>query len=267
MIKVLINGKWGFVPDRHLQIGGVSFVYESGLYETFRTLNYKPVFLNPHIDRLYQTAQKTGLKIHFSREELRGMIHTVVSDSSESNQRVRILAVPEYLIIYTSPLNIDEAIYDGVKVMTVYASRKTPAIKTTNYQTCLSAWEKAQGAGCFEAILTDDNGDVFEGSRSNVFWIKSGELFTRQYDILPGITRQIVISKSSCPVAFGNLNVTDFKLIDELFITHSGSGIVPVSHVNGSKIGNGTVGDIIRNLLNDYTKWIKEDIESVRFEI
>jgi branched-chain amino acid aminotransferase len=151
--------------------------------------------------------------------------------------------------------------------MTVFASRNTPTIKSTNYRTCLGAWEKAQGAGCFEAILTDEMGEVFEGSRSNVFWIKSGELFTRQYDILPGITRQIILSKFSCPVNFGNLNVTDFKLIDELFITNSGSGIVPISHVNGSIIGNGAVGEITRNLLNDYTKWIEENIESVRFEI
>lgn len=263
MIKALINGKWELVPDKHLQIGGVSFAYKSGLYETFRTLDYKPVFLNPHMDRLYQTAQKTSLKIRFSRSILLDMINTVISEFSEPDQRVRILAVPDHLILYTSSLNIDSSIYDGVKVITVHASRNTPDIKTTNYQVCLSAWEKAQKLHCFEAILTDNNGDVFEGSRSNIFWIKNEKLLTRQGKILPGITRQMIISKFSYPVEFGKLNVTDFKKIDELFITNSGSGVVPVSHVNGSRIGNGSVGKITRKLLNDYTRWIKEDIENL----
>ncbi len=263
MIKALINGKWKFVPDEHLQIGGASFAYESGLYETFRTLNYKPVFLEQHLNRLFQSARIIGLKIEFSREGLYRMVQSVVSDFFESDQRVRILAVPGYLIIYTSPLNLDEAIYNGVKAITVNAKRNTPAIKSTNCQICLSAYENAQGAGCFEAILTDDKGDVFEGSRSNVFWIKNEKIFTRQNNILPGITRQIIISKFSSPVTFGNLNVTDFNQIDELFITNSGSGIVPVSHVNGSIIGNGNVGEITKNLLDDYIHWIREDIENL----
>lgn len=263
MIKALINGKWEFVPDKHLQIGGVSFAYKSGLYETFRTLNYKPVFLSPHMDRLYQTARKTNLTIQFSRSKLLDMVSTVIAEFSNPDQRVRILAVPDHLILYTSSLNIDSSIYDGVKVITVHASRNIPDIKTTNYQVCLSAWEKAQELHCFEAILTDRNGEIFEGSRSNIFWIKNEKLFTRQGKILPGITRQIIISNSSYPVEFGNLNVADFKIINELFITNSGSGVVPVSHVNGSRIGNGAVGEITRNLLNDYTKWIKEDIENL----
>lgn len=263
MIKALINGKWELVPDKHLQIGTASFAYKSGLYETLRTLNYQPVFFNPHMDRLYQTAQKTNLKILFSRSKLLDMVNTVIAEFSEPDQRIRILAVPDYLILYTSSLNIDSSIYDGVKVITVHASRNTPDIKTTNYQICLSAWKKAQELHCFEAILTDNKGDVFEGSRSNIFWIKNKKLFTRQCEILPGITRQIIISKFSNPVEFGNLNVTDFKQIDECFITNSGSGVVPVSHVNDSRIGNGAVGEITRILLNDYTKWINEDIKNL----
>jgi len=260
MIKALINGKWEFVPDKHLQIGTDSFAYKPGLYETFRTFSFKPVFLDRHLDRLYQTAQKTGLIIQFSKFEIIEMVNTVIASFLEPDQRVRILAVPDHLILYTSPLGINSSIYNGVKVITVRASRNIPDIKTTNYQVCLSAWEKAQESHCFEAILTDKDGDIFEGSRSNVFWLKNEKLYTRQDNVLPGITRQIIISNFSYPVEFGNLNETDLDTINELFITNSGSGVVPVSHVNDSRIGNGTVGKITRNLLDDYTRWIYEDI-------
>ena len=80
---------------------------------------------------------------------------------------------------------------------------------------------------------------------------------TRQDQVLPGVTRQTIISKSSIPAAFGQLNKNDFDQIDELFITNSGSGIVPVNKVNKNKIGSGVVGKLTRKLLSDYNMWIK----------
>ncbi len=261
MIKALINGDWEKVPEANLKLGAPAFAYKAGLYETFRTLNYKPVFLDPHLDRLFQSANRIGLEIWFVKDEIRDMIHCVVSDFSEPDQRVRILAVPYNLIVYTSSLNIDDSIYRGVSVITVTASRNLPGMKTTDYRACLSAWEKAQTAHGFEAILCDKNHYIFEGSRSNVFWVKSGKLFTREGEVLPGITRQTLISKSPFPFSYGLLNENELQTINELFITNSGSGIVPVIRVNNRSIGNGKVGRITNNLLVCYDKWINQNID------
>lgn len=256
MIKAFVNGKWDQIPADHLQVGSFSFAFEPGLFETFRTIDHKPVFLNLHLDRLYLSAQKIDLDIQFSKFEIFEIVQTVVNSFSDSNQLLRILAVPNNIIVYTVPLAIDETIYHGVKAITVNAKRSSPAIKSTKYRTCLSAWEKARELDCFEAILTDSMNDVFEGSRSNIFWVKDGKIFTRQFDILPGITREIIISKSLYPVSFGQLNVANLESIDELFITNSVSGVVPISQVNSSIIRNSKVGEITKKILNDYTKWI-----------
>lgn len=265
MIKAFINGRIKYIKNDHLLIGGSSYAYGKGVYETLRTMKHKPVFFKEHLDRLIDSAQKIRIHIPYFMNDIVSIVNSVISDYPDQNQRLRIIAAENYFIIYTSALSIDPKIYKGVQVITVLTKRITPELKTTDYQNCLSAWDKAQKSHCFEAILVNEKGDVFEGSRSNVFWAKNGKLITRKKDVLPGVTRQKIITKTSYPFEFGNLNVTDFKQIDELFITNSGSGIVPVSHINGLKIGNGAVGEVTRNLVNDYTKLIKDDIKSVRF--
>ena len=189
------------------------------------------------------------------------MASKVIQNFEDPNQRVRILAVPEKIMIYTSSLNLDKSTYKGVSVMTVNAKRTSPEMKTTDYKTCLSVWEKAQKSNCFEAILVDEKGNVYEGSRSNIFWVRKSKVFTREKDVLPGVTRQSIISKSPFPIIFGKINQKDFSEIDEMFITNSGSGIVPVVRVNNQKIGNGMVGLITNNLLVCYDKWINQNIK------
>ena len=180
MIRVLVNNVWETFPEESLQIGADTFAFQTGLYETFRTLDWKPIFLEPHLIRLFQSAKNIGLEIQYSHNELLSMIAKVISNFDDPNQRVRILAVPENLIVYTSPLSLDPVIYDGVSAITMCANRETPNVKTTNYKVCYDAWKQAEKLNCFEAILMDESGHVFEGSRSNIFWVKNRQLFTRR---------------------------------------------------------------------------------------
>ena len=260
MIKALINNHWESIPEENLQLGTDTFSFSSGLYETFRTLDFKPVFLQLHLDRLFSSADQIGLNIDYSKLEISNMLSKVIHDFQDSNQRVRILAVPNKLIVYTSYLNLDPSIYNGVSVITIEASRAQPEIKTTDYHACLTAWKTAVNAGCFEAILMDGNGILYEGSRSNLFWVKDAKLFTRKEDVLPGTTRQIIINHSSVSIKYNTLNSMDLSNIDEFFLTNSGSGIIPVTRINDKYIGNGSVGIITRQLLSQYNEWMLKEI-------
>jgi len=260
MINALINNQWESVPEKDLQPGSDSFAFGTGLYETFRTLNHKPVFLEPHLDRLFKSAQAIDLTIASSQNKIVKMIARVVQQFDDPNQRVRILAVAEKIIIYTSSLNLDPSIYKGVSTITVPALRKTPEIKTTDYTTCLEAYKIAENNDCFETILLDKNNQVLEGSRSNVFWIQGEKLFTRDGDVLPGVTRQTVISRSPFSIFYEQLNQLDFDQVNEIFLTNSGSGIIPVVKVNSIQIGTGKPGPITVELLKLYDGWLNNEI-------
>ena len=261
MIQALINNQWETISTESLQLGADTFAFETGLYETFRTLDFKPVFLEPHLDRLFRSVKLTGLTIHYKRGEILEMVETVIANFDDPNQRTRILAVPDKLILYTSSLNLDPVIYNGVSAITVKGTRETPNVKTTNYKVCYDAWQLAESKKCFEAILIDKDGSVLEGSRSNIFWAKTGKLYTREGGVLPGVTRQTILSQSPFPVKFGQLNQDEFETVDELFLTNSGSGVVPIIQVNEQTIGDGSIGEKTSQLVSQYNDWMHADFK------
>ena len=256
MIRALVNGSWETFEDARLQPGTDSFDFGTGLYETLRTKDNQPILLDSHLDRLLNTAESKNLKPSFHRNQIQSMISEVIKNLSNKDQRVRILLVPEKIIIYSTPLELDHRIYDGVSVITLQGKRDEPHIKTTNRHVCLNAYQAAQQQNCFDSILLDENETVLEGSRSNVFWVKDNCLFTRETGVLPGITRQTILLNSPFPVRYGKLKLLDFGWLSEVFLTNSGSGIIPVIKVNNSPIGNGRPGPITRKLLSLYDNWI-----------
>ena len=256
MVKAIVNGVWDIFQKDQLQPGTAVFSFRSGLYETLRTKNYQPVFLDLHLDRLLRSAESIKLKPHFKREKIKQMVNQVIRDFDKPEQRIRILLVPEKVIVYARSLNLNHGIYKGISAITVPAIRKDPHIKTTNYHVCLNAYKKAIEKDCFDAILLDEAGQVFEGSRSNIFWAYNDKLYTRESGVLPGITRQIVLKKSPFKLSFSTLNSLDFCRLDELFLTNSGSGIIPVVKVNNSHIGKGMPGPITIQLMKLYESWM-----------
>ena len=87
MIQALVNGIWRTFDKEELQPGTDSFQTNTGLYETFRTKNFKPILLQTHLNRLFQSAEKINLKIIYSRKEIEKMITMVIHNFHEKDQR------------------------------------------------------------------------------------------------------------------------------------------------------------------------------------
>ncbi len=255
MIQALVNGVWKSFHEDELQPGADSFILNTGLYETFRTKDFKPILLKPHLDRLFQSAKKINLEIIYSRIEIEKMIKIVIHNFHDKNQRARIIVSKDKVVIYTTSLNLDKKIYMGVNTLTIPYARESPQIKTTEYKGCLDAYNVANKKNCFEAILLDKDGFILEGSRSNIFWVISNTLFTRKNNVLPGVTRKTIIKNSPFPFKYNKLNIFDIKGLDELFLTNSGSGIIPVTKIDSTILSKGLPGPITLKLLQLFKYW------------
>ena len=77
---------------------------------------------------------------------------------------------------------------------------------------------------------------------------------------MPGVTRQTVISRSPFSIFYEQLNQLDFDQVNEIFLTNSGSGIIPVVKVNSIQIGTGKPGPITVELLKLYDGWLNNEI-------
>ena len=69
MIKALVNTSWELFDIDELQPGTSVFNFDTGLYETFRAKDHKPILLKPHLDRLFSSAKSKSLKPLFHRKK------------------------------------------------------------------------------------------------------------------------------------------------------------------------------------------------------
>jgi branched-chain amino acid aminotransferase len=111
--------------------------------------------------------------------------------------------------------------------------------------------------GAEEAILLDKNGYISEGSGENLFLVKNSKLMTPTTDYcLNGITRQSVITIAQdlqLTVEEKNLTYDDLLSADEAFYSGTAVEITPITTVDGSKIGNGSIGPITDQLQGNYS--------------
>lgn len=263
-ISALINTVWKELPEESLLIGGPRFTYPTGLYETLRVVDFTPAFLDAHLDRLFQGAGRVKMEIPYSRSEIIDQVIKVIQHFPKPDQQVRILVVPGQLIIYTTTLNYDPAVYQGVAAISVPVVRQNPEIKTTETEDSLRAWLKAQKEGCFEALLVSSDGTVYEGSRSNIFWVQGGKLMTRKGEVLPGTVRNLILEKTTLAVKFSHLNIHILDNVEEAFLTNSSSGIIPLMKLNEQSLPLPVPGHITIHLMKQYNRWLQEDIRKFR---
>ena len=116
----------------------------------------------------------------------------------------------------------------------------------------------ALDAGADTVVLVDGAGHVVEGPGFNVFCVKDGAVATPDAGMLEGITRRTVIEMArTLGIALQERPVTEQELrtADEVFLSTSGGGVLPVTRVDGQAIGNGTPGAVTGRLVDTYWAW------------
>jgi len=209
-----------------------------GIFETLRTYEDRKFFkAKDHIDRLFSSAKKIGLEIKYNTKQILEMLEKIAKKSPYKKQRIKIVAIPGKIIISSGRLKNEKEIYKGVKCLSVVCERSLPEIKSISYLPSLFSHKKAEQEGCFDAILIDDKGEVYEGAYSNIFWFENDVLCTRKDKILPGITRKTILEISPFKTKFKTINIKNLYKSKEVLITSSIRGIVPVIKIDNKKIG------------------------------
>jgi len=126
-----------------------------------------------------------------------------------------------------------------------------------NYSNAALARVEALKSGYDEAIMLNSSGKVAEGSAENIFIIKNGIIKTPPLnaDILNGITRDTVIKlirANKIKLIEKNITVKELLKADEVFMTGTAAEVKSVSKINGTRIGNGKIGDITKTLQESF---------------
>ena len=122
-----------------------------------------------------------------------------------------------------------------------------PTVKNFHWADLVRGIYKAYDRGGFTAVLPDAAGNITEGPGFNVFVYYRGRLLTPERGVLKGITRQTIIdlaNEQGIPVRLDMFGADLLTAAEEVFLTSTAGGVMPVTTVNGRAIGDGKPGEI-----------------------
>jgi D-alanine transaminase len=160
-------------------------------------------------------------------------------------------------------------IEEGVGVITIDDIRwARPDIKSVSLLPNAIGKQRAKETGAYEAWQVDPAGNITEGTSSNAWIITAaGEVITRQADtsILNGITRVgllRLLAREGLRVVERPFSVAEAKAAREAFLTSTTNFVLPVVSIDGTPIGNGHPGSIVRKLRQVYDYYAMEQTEA-----
>jgi branched-chain amino acid aminotransferase len=272
--KVYINGRLVAKADATVSVYDHGLLYGDGVFEGIRIYGGKVFRLREHVDRLYDSARAIYLDIPLSREEMAEAITGTVKANAKQNGYIRVVVTrgagslgldprkttdPQVIVIVDDITLYPPELYEnGLEIITASTIRNhpnalSPRIKSLNYLNNIMAKVEAVRAGCLEALMLNDKGEVAECTGDNVFLVKRGVLRTPPLDagILEGVTRNAVLELARAdgiPVEEVALTRYDVYTADECFLTGTAAEVIPVVKCDGRVVGAGKPGPVTRQL-------------------
>ncbi|HHW49704.1 MAG TPA: aminotransferase class IV [Clostridiaceae bacterium] len=236
--KYSVNGDIRLVQRmEHLDIKTETIVYE-----VIRIIDGIPLFFEDHYCRLKNSLKLLGYELTFSSADIVRDIKKLVNSNFLTNCNVKIIVYVEAsvqnLIMYVSSSYYpDEEEYKkGIKVSLFQFERQNPNIKLIdrNYRDKINLL--LQKNKVFEVLLVNKEGKITEGSKSNVFFVKNGNVYTAPSKyVLQGITRKYVIEAcrlEGIEVIEEFIDAGCFDDIEGVFISGTSIKVLPVSRID-----------------------------------
>ena len=286
-IKISINAELFNRQDAKISVFDSGYLVGDGVWEAFRLHQGVLVFVDEHLDRLWQSAKAVGMTLNFSRKDLIAQVwKTLKANEMHDGVHVRLMITrgikktpsqdprltisgPNVVIIPEFKQASEQSKSLGVKLFTSTIRRGSPDYLDPRLN-CHSKLHEVQAliqaleAGADEALMLDIHGFVATCNATNFFMVKDGELWTStgQY-CMNGITRaKVMLAADRLGIVCKQKNFSLFDAYgaDEAFVTGTFGGITPVRMIDGRSIGSG-MGSISSALSHEYQKLIKEAVE------
>jgi len=278
-VLIYVNGQ--LVPRREAKVSvfDSGFLIGDGVWEGLRLQHDVLVFLDEHLDRLYQGAKAIALDIGLTREEITGALYqTVRANDMHDRVHVRLMITrgikktpsqdprltigKPTIVIIAEHKQANPAVFErGVRLFTSTIRRPPPDTLDPKLN-CHSklhevmALNQAIQAGADEALMLDVHGAVSTCNATNFFIVVKGQVWTSTgQHCLNGITRRKIIElcrAQSIPAFEKDFSLTDVYAADEAFVTGTFGGLTPVVEVDGRPIGAGQPGEVTRRLRDWY---------------
>jgi D-alanine transaminase len=274
---VWLNGR--VVDERTARVSVLDrgLLHGDGVYDTWRTYGGRPFALAAHLARLAHATRRLGLPSPGAagawavrtRTLLRrnGLADgaarlTITRGAAGTGPAPSVHARPTILLtVRALPPDLDRLQTLGVGVRLLPFARDAGpgwgALKLVGHASAVLGKRLAHRRRAFEGLYVTPDGDVTEGTTSNVFAVVRGALVTPPADgtILSGVTRDRVLAAArrlELRTRETPLSVERLRRADEVFVTASTIEVLPVVRIDGRIVGGGRPGPVTRALQDAY---------------
>ncbi len=266
---VYVNG--AFLPEEEgkISIFDRGFLFADGVYEVTPIVNGRLVDYDPHMERLARSLKELSMAWPCTPEELRkvheelvkrnnlkeGVIYMQVTRGVADRQFNFPKETKSTLVAFTQAMAlIDNAsARTGVKIITTPDLRWLRRdIKTVMLLAPVLGKQAAYEKGANEAWQVED-GLVTEGTSSNAYIVKNGKIITRPLSnrILAGCTRRSLFrlaQEHGVEIEERAFTVSEALEADEAFLTSASQFVMPITEIDGHRVGGGQPGPVTRKL-------------------
>lgn len=285
--KIWMDGSLVNWEDATVHVLTHTLHYGVGVFEGIRCYKCEDgtsaIFrLDEHVNRLFDSAHIMGMKIPFSKDDIKkGIIDTVkVNSLKEAYIRpIAFIGDGEMGIYVNNPVRVaiaayswgaylgEEGLNNGIRVKVSSFNRfhvnntMTKAKACGHYVNSVLAKREAKALGYDEALMLDTEGYVSEASGENIFIVRKGVLKTTPLtSILDGITRDAVIiiaEEKGFKVKEERFTRDELYIADEAFFTGTAAEITPIREVDNRTIGEGRPGDVTKAIQAEFFGIVK----------
>ena len=284
-MQIYLDGEFHSRETARVSVFDDGLLYGDGVFEGIRVYNRRIFRLEPHLERLYDSAKALSLEIPLDFRAMAEAVRETVRRNQREDSYIRLVVTrgvgslgidprtcpkPSVIIIVTDVHVYPRELYaEGIKVITS-ATRQVsheafdPRIKSLNYLKNVLGKIDAQNAGAQEAVMLNNEGFIAECTADNIFVVRRGRLLTPspQDGALEGITRACVLELATrVGLTPGEARLTRFDLYtaDECFVTGTGAELMRVREIDGRPIGASEPGPFVRKLSDAFHTLVRSE--------
>jgi len=286
-IFININGNLYPRSEAKISVFDSGFLLGDGVWEGIRLHQSKLMFIDEHLDRLFESASGISLNIPFSKKNIIDEINKVLSKNSMTDHvHIRLVISrgdkitpyqnpnanrgPINFVIIPEYKKTNPKVYEnGVTIGRVPIIRPPDNILSTHYNTlsklnCILASIEANKRGFDEGIMNDPNGNISTCNSTNLFFVKENKVLTSKGEYcLNGITRGkaiMICQSNNIPILEQDFIFDDIIDCDEAFVTGTFAGIIPVSKIEDRNLKSTSSDSLVNQIRFLYNKHIQENI-------
>lgn len=280
-IFININGKLYKRNEAKISVFDSGFLLGDGVWEGIRVHESKLVFIDEHLNRLFNSAKGISLNIKLSKTQIIDQIYKVLNiNNMVDDIHIRLIITrgdkitpyqnpnsnvgPINYVIIPEHKKVDpETHLNGITIGRVKNIRPNAEILNPQFNTlsklnCILASVEANNLGYDEGIMEDLNGNISTCNSTNLFFIKKNKVLTSTGEFcLNGITRQKAIevcNENNILCLETNFTFDEIVDCDEAFVTGTFGGIIPVKKLEQRQLKSTNDNSLvyrIRDLYNE----------------